>query len=78
MLYSIRYINLSRCLLFITLLASYKQMEVAPTKTKDLVHNEHLLLGSLSNTSYCSGYRISVRMKTFPYSRLQNTGFGCV
>jgi len=49
---STRYVNLFRCLFFISLLAGCKQTEVTPTKSKDLVPtSEHLVLGNPSNAT---------------------------
>lgn len=45
-----------------------------PTVPKKVVRGGSFLC----NAAYCSGYRVSARMKTSPDTGLQNTGFRCV
>jgi sulfatase modifying factor 1 len=45
-----------------------------PTIAKSVVRGGSFLC----NASYCASYRVSARMKSFPDTGLENTGFRCV
>lgn len=66
-----------------TLRTSVNSNPTGPGATEDPMEPgvpEKVIRGGsfLCNASYCSGYRVSARMKTSPDSGLEHTGFRCV
>lgn len=68
-----RHSRLYSLLLFLCLLIGCKETEVAPTKTTDLIPNEHLLLGNPSQATAdpvnANNFLLQKPQYSFSYSR---------